>query len=64
MRQFANAVREGHEAAGGTGMLGDAWGDAMARFDEEGDLITFNINSQRSYRKAMMDLAAGRMPGA
>lgn len=44
-------------------MLGDAWGDAMARFEEEGDLITFNINSQRSYRKAMQDLAAGRMPG-
>lgn len=44
-------------------MLGEAWGDAMARFDEEADLITFNLNSQRSYRKAMIDLAAGRMPG-
>lgn len=44
-------------------MLGESWGDALARFDEEADLITFNINSQRSYRKAMQDLAMGRMPG-
>lgn len=64
MKQLANAVREGQEVAGGTGMLGEDWGDAMARFDEEADLITFNLNSQRSYRKAIHDLGTGRMPSA
>lgn len=42
-------------------MLGESWGDAIAQFEEEGDLVTFTLNSQRSYRKAMQDLAAGRI---
>ncbi len=63
MKQLANAVREGQEVAGGTNMLGDAWGDAIAQFPEEADLITFNINSARSYKQAMQDLANGRRPG-
>ncbi len=61
--QLADAVRKGQEAAGGTGQMGDAWGDAMARFEEEADIMNFNLNSQRSLRKAMQDMAAGRMPG-
>ena len=63
MKQVANAVREGHEVAGGTGSLSEAWGDAMAHFEEEGDTVTFNINVARSFRRAMSDAAAGAYRG-
>jgi hypothetical protein len=51
------------EAANGTSMLSESWGDAMARFEEDSDLAAYNLNSSRSLRKAYADLAAGRFPG-
>lgn len=51
------------EAANGTSMLPETWGDAVARFEEDKDLVAFNLNSSRSLRKAYADLAAGRFPG-
>jgi hypothetical protein len=60
--QRADSVRRGTEAALGNGQLGEAWGDATARFDEEAEIAVFNINSQRAIKKAMIDIASRRMP--